>query len=242
MSFQSSPIVGCQWYANNFGWTLRRGNIMVEGNTDVRYFERASDLYQHKYSLHLIGKDLSIFSSGTGEDGGTYGIAEKFPVLHSLAKYDVDSNGKMKYRMVALFDDDHMGRQAVRAICQGNRSINEYSQLYLLRRVMPRKSRDAGPLRQHTRDENSSFKGVDCVIEDLLDPIICDAYAQQYPQHIKVRPVVKDGIKRISWDQDGKFGLLKSVERESTIDELERFVEVLKSLRFYLGLPPDGIT
>lgn len=241
MNTQTTPLVGCQWYAERMNWTLLRGNVMVEGNTDVRYFHRAAELYLASCGRSLMHKDLSIFAAGSGDAGGTFGIAEKYPTLFTLAKIDVDQNAKIKYRTVALLDSDNAGRAAVRVMCQANRSLQENAHLFLLHREMPRKSRDAKPLTQHIKDANLKYAGLECVIEDLVDATLCDLYAEANPQHVegKMR-TVDDGHHR-RWTQDGKFGLCKYVERHAGVDEVVRIVEVLKSLRFYLGLDPDGV-
>lgn len=241
MNTQTTPLVGCLWYAERMNWTLLRGNVMVEGNTDVRYFHRAAQLYLASSGRSLMYKDLSIFAAGTGEAGGTYGIAEKYPTLFNLARVDVDQNAKMKYRTVALLDSDSAGKAAVRVMCQANRSLQENAHLFLLHREMPRKSRDAKPLTQHIKDENLKYVGLECVIEDLVDATFCDLYAEANPQHVEGKThTVVDGHHR-RWTQDGKFGLCKYVEQYAGVEEVVRIVEVLKSLRFYLGLDPDGV-
>ena len=232
---------GCNWYASQMGWRLLRGNVMVEGNLDVRYFTRAATLHEVATGLSLLGKDLSVFSPGSGDLGGTFGIAERFPVLHGMARVDLDSNGKAKYRVVALLDDDNHGRAAARLMAQANRSMQENAQLFLLKRRMPRRSRDAKPLTQHLKEVNAEFGTLDCVIEDLVDPTICDLYAEQFPEHVKGKSQTTGSGRHSSWLDDGKFGLVRFVEQNAEYEEMQQIIEVLKSLRFYLGLPPDGI-
>jgi hypothetical protein len=232
---------GCNWYASQMGWRLLRGNVMVEGNLDVRYFKWAAAVHEAVTGLSLLDKDLSVFSPGSGDLGGTFGIAERFPVLHGMARVDMDSNGKTRYRVIALLDDDHNGRAVARLMSQANRSLQENAQIFLLKRRMPRRSRDAKPLTQHLKDANAEFGTLDCVIEDLVDPTICDLYAEQFPQHVRVEPKISGGGRHLSWSEDGKFGLVRFVEQNAEYEEMQQIIEVLKSLRFYLGLSPDGV-
>jgi len=241
MDKSSIPLVGCQWYAAQMGWQLLKGNVMVEGNLDVRYFRRAAALYHRDCGLHLLDKDLSVFAAGTGDAGGTYGITENFPALFKLARLDLDANGKVKYRTIALLDSDHRGKSATRLICQSNRSIRENANVFLLRRNMPRKSRDAAPLSKHLEESNREFNGLDCVVEDLLDAFICELYEAEYPQHIDGKIAFSASGHHRRWTQDGKFGLCKYMEQYAELGHVTLIVEVLKSLRFYLGLPEDGV-
>lgn len=242
MSTHSTPATGCQWYATQMGWgTLLRGNVMCEGNLDVHYFALAAHLYLAERGLHLIGKDLSVFAAGSGEAGGTYGISEKFPVLHALSKLDIDVNGKIKYRTIALMDNDHAGKSAVLGMTKANRTIRENEHLFLLRREMPRRSRDRQPLTKHLDEANRQYGTLQCVIEDQLDMSLCDLYAEQFPHYVRgSKHVIADG-HHIDWSQDGKFGLSRFVKENAGLDEVALLVQTLKSLRFYLGLPEDGI-
>lgn len=232
---------GCQWFAERCGWTLRRGNVMVEGNLDAKYFGFANRLYRDQHGLDLIGKDLSLFAAGTGDEGGTYGVIEKFPTLHALSRLDLDAHGKVKYRIIALLDDDPKGRAAIKHMGQ-NRTLKENAQLFLLRRKMPRKTRDAVPLTAHVKTANEIFNGLPCVIEDLVDSTLCDLYAEQFPQHV-IGPIraIGGGHHR-GWTEDGKHGLCRFVQTNAQLGDVSQFLDTLKSLRFYLGLSPDGVT
>jgi hypothetical protein len=235
----SENVAGCLWYAQRLGYSLQKGNVMVEGNTDVAYFQLSDRLYSKAFGIHLIGKDLSIFAAGSGDEGGTYGIIDKFPTLHELARLDVDQNGKLKFRVIALMDDDYEGRKAVRVI-EGSRRLRENGQIFLLRRRMPRKSRDRVPLGVHVREENQIFGGAMCVIEDLVNSTLADIYFEKNEHHV-LHTVEVGGVRRRIWSEDGKHGLFKFVSANAELDEMVMFIEVLKSLRFYLGLPPDGV-
>lgn len=230
----------CEAYADQMGWKLLRANVMVEGFLDVAYFNLAGKLYEATCSLSLLGRDLSIFAAGQGDEGGTFGVVEQFPTLLNLAKRDLTREGKMKYRLAALLDNDQAGRDALRLLCRANRAIQENGLAFLLWRQMPRKSRDQRPLSLHIREANSVYQGLDCEIEDLLDDSICDLYATVSPHHLIRKRTAADGF-HYDWTRDGKQGLRLFTAENADSNALSKVIETLKSMRFYLGLPPDGL-
>jgi hypothetical protein len=122
------------------GWKLSDGNLMVEGTSDVAYFKLAARLYRTRAGLSLLGQDFSIFAAGLGNEGGTYGVSEKFPTLFNLASYDQDAAGRRRFKVIALLDDDRMGQAALTGITRGHRQIREYESIFRLRRLMPQRA------------------------------------------------------------------------------------------------------
>jgi hypothetical protein len=237
----SSSLTGCKWIASKLGWRIAHGNVMVEGTSDVAYLIKAAELYKSESGLSLIGSDFSVFAAGEADEGGTYGLMERFPLLFSTALLDIDEAGKKRFRVIALADDDKNGRLAVNAIPKGSRLITEYEHIFRLRRVMPRRAGSPKKLADNTRSENSKFESLDCVIEDLLSLRICEAYTLQNPSHIiKATKLVNDG-HHTHWSAPGKSGLLRYTLANAQISDVTLLVELLKSLRSYAGLAADGI-
>ena len=110
MSNPAAPKAGCEWYAAMCGWSLSLGNVIVEGTSDVEYFTLAARLHRADSGASLLGTDLSIFAAGLEEEGGTFGISERFPTLFNLASHDRDADGRRRFQVIALLDDDTMGR------------------------------------------------------------------------------------------------------------------------------------
>ncbi|MFM0178742.1 hypothetical protein PQR52_09765 [Paraburkholderia aspalathi] len=230
------------WLARQWGWTLARYNVMVEGDSDARFFELASRLYAREHGRKLICRNISIFAAGRGNDGGTYGVAERFPTLHNVMRLEQDENGKRRYRVIALLDDDPMGRRAVNGIQTGNRSVKEYENIFRLRRVMPRTAGSAKSLETKTKTANAEFSNLDCVVEDLVSATLCDEYATQFPHHRIGVPIQLGSGHHARWELVGKAGLLRHAEQRATLADVGRLIEVLISLRSYFGLPPEGGT
>lgn len=241
MTTAASPKAGCEWYAAMCGWSLSTGNVMVEGTSDVAYFTLAARLHQAQSGVSLLGTDLSIFAAGLDDEGGTFGISEKFPTLFNLASLDLDTNGRRRFRIIALFDDDTMGRSAVNLIACGHRQIREYESMFRLRRVMPRRSDSAKTLRSQTDTANSDFARLECTIEDMLSDELCARFVVSRPDAVN-RPAstMATGTHRY-WTPPGKRMLREFAEKQATIDDVRSLVDALRSLRSYVGLPPDGV-
>ena len=237
----TSSLTGCLWLASKLGWRLARGNVMVEGTSDVEYFKIAAGLYNVKTGLNLIGKDFSVFAAGEKDDGGAPGIMERFPSLFTTAMHDVDAASTIKYRIIAMADDDHYGKIAVNAVPKGHRSIFEYEHIFRLRRVMPLRAGSRDALKNQTRHSNEEFGTLDCVIEDLLSLALAKEYQKLNPCHISGSILTFGKGHHAPWTPQGKSGLLKFARNRAEFDDVEMLVNVLKSLRSYVGLIPEGI-
>lgn len=241
MTTAASPKAGCEWYAAMCGWSLSIGNVMVEGASDVAYFALAARLHQAQCGASLLGTDLSIFAAGLKEEGGTFGISERFPTLFNLAALDHHPNGRRRFRVIALLDDDTMGRSAVNLIAGGHRQIREYESTFRLRRVMPRRSESAKALASQTETANAVFGRLECTIEDMLSDRLCARFVASRPDAI-YRPAstAATGTHRY-WTPPGKLMLFQFAEEQATIEDVHSLVDALRSLRSYVGLPPDGV-
>lgn len=240
MSTGATPQAGCEWYASRYGWVLRAGNVMVEGTSDVSYFERCSHLYQARHGRRLLGTDLSIFAAGHGDDGGTYGVSEKFPTLFNLAALDLDAGGRRRFKTIALLDNDRMGQKAVAGITQGHRQIREYESIFSLKRIMPHKAGSVQRLAERTRAANASFPSLDCTIEDLLSDAFFESFIRTMPAAEARAATRSGGASHRFWTEQGKRELRLLALRTATIEDMKPMVEVLRALRTYVGLPADG--
>lgn len=241
MTTTASPKAGCEWYAAMCGWSLSTGNVMVEGTSDVAYFALAARLHQAQSGASLLGTDLSIFAAGLEEEGGTFGISERFPTLFNLASLDQDPNGRRRFRVIALLDDDTMGRSAVNLIAGGHRQIREYESTFRLRRVMPKRSDSVKALASQTETANAVFGRLECTIEDMLSDKLCARFVASRPDAVN-RPAstAATGTHRY-WTPSGKRMLRQFAEEQATIDDVHSLVDALRSLRSYVGLRPDGV-
>lgn len=236
----STAVTPCEWYAKQYGWSLRAGNLMVEGSSDVSYFEHCSKLYEAHCGRKLVGVDLAVFAAGQGDDGGTFGVSEKFPTLFNLAKLDMDASGKSRFKAIALLDDDRMGRRAVTGITQGHRQIREYESLFRLRRSMPLRAGSVQKLEEKTKAANTAFGALECTIEDLLADSFCTGFIRGMPHAIARAAVPSGGACHRDWTVDGKRELRLAAIRTGTLADMQGMVDALRALRTYVGLPADG--
>lgn len=237
----TAPLMSpCEWVADKRGWKLCRGNVMVEGTSDVAYFALASRLNRQATDMDLLGDDFSIFAAGQGDEGGTYGISERFPMLFELASLEFDQAGRRRFRVIALLDDDRMGQGAVSGITRGHRRIVEYDSIFRLRRTLPQRAGSPKSLADKTKEVNAGYGGLECVIEDLLSDELCASFIKFMP-HAILRPekTAGSGIHRY-WTETGKRELLKFCSVNAKIGDLKSLIGALRALRSYVGLAPDG--
>jgi hypothetical protein len=230
-----------RWYANQKGWKLLRRNMMVEGNFDVGYFELASRLYFNAHRLHLVGNDLSVFSPGTGDRGGTSGVFEEFPPLWKIIQTDCDSQGKLALRIIALLDNDHAGRSLHRALLQQYRQMKENRDVFLLQRNFPRSTAAPSTLSHQIETHDMQLKGLYCEIEDLLSNNLIDAFISDTPNALQRPTQEVAGFRHHEWTPHAKDQLSQFVKKYAILEDMEGIIEVLKAIRFYLALDPNGV-
>jgi hypothetical protein len=240
MAQSAEPNNVGKWYAEKMGWKLSSGNVMVEGTADVAYFELASRLHFQKTGMRLLDHNLSIFASGLEEEGGAYGIQARFPTIFDLNRLDTDANGRLKYQLIAVFDDDDIGRSAMKSLLYVNRLLKEYVSVFLLRREMPLRPQVPAQLGMLTTQQNQQFAGANCTIEDMLS----DSLAQRFlsgAQNVLARPINPTvQTLHLPWNVAGKAQLREFAEKTATWNDVERLVNALRALRSYVGLPPEG--
>jgi hypothetical protein len=228
-------------YAKRMNWTLRPRNVMVEGESDVSYFIVANELYKENEKLDLLGNDISLFACGTGDSGGTVGMFEQLPPLLKIIRSDPDPTGKILFRVVALIDNDHAGRGLKNGLIQQYREIKTNRDIFILNRVFPRTTSEPRALTSQIEKYNISWKGLDCEIEDLIGPGIIECFLEENLDALRKPPIKIDNGYHYEWNESAKPNLCRFTQRYALLDDVSMIIEVLKSLRFYLGLPPAGI-
>ncbi|MDP4488176.1 hypothetical protein QDG88_09500 [Pseudoalteromonas piscicida] len=229
------------WYAGNHKWPLKKSNLIVEGDLDKAYFNLADRLYYNKTSKRLIGDDLSIFPTGTGDKGGTFGICEHLPTIRKIVDMDSDAQGKAMFRFVALVDGDSAGKNAKRILTSNHSRLIECRDVFVLQRKMPRNTLEPKILTRQIESANQQWKQLDCEIEDLISDDLVDLFIENEPNCIKLPPIVQEGMRHYELQHGYKGQLCRFVENYACYEDIELVIEVLRSMRFYLGLNVDGI-
>ncbi|MDD2467978.1 MAG: hypothetical protein PHI97_28705 [Desulfobulbus sp.] len=228
-------------YAKRMEWTLRPRNIMVEGDSDVRFFLLANKLYELETKHNLLGEDISLFACGYGDSGGTYGMFEQLPPLLNIIRSDPDKNGKVLFRVIALVDNDYAGRILHRGLTQQYRQLKTFRDIFTLNRILPRTTSEPNALAKQIEKHNKDWKGLDCEIEDLLGDELVELFLDENPNAFKSKPVELNGRCHYEWTDNAKGKLYNFTKEYASLNDIVKLVEILKSLRFYLGLPADGI-
>ena len=212
---------------------------MVEGEHDERYVKLAARLYHRETGRHLLGRDLVVFTPGIGENGGADALQRNFPVLRGIMDVDLTPEGKNVYRAIVLLDQDSAGLRGSRALTGSHSNYKLWRDVFLLCRKLPRHSRDLVQLTRSIEANNAPWKGMECEIEDLVDIDLLEEFLRQNPGA---------AVREIERRADGhhcflrphyKGQLVRFVEKNAQLRDVSVLVEVLKSLRYHLGLPDD---
>ena len=229
-----------RWFARQLGWPLKRYNILVEGETDCQYLILANRFFEIQNARTLLGKDISIFPTGKREDGGTFGLIRYFPTIRQLIDLDVDDCGKSMFRAIALVDSDSAGKDAVKILTSKYTRLVVWRDIFLVLRRLPRETRDVRVLPVQVERANRSWKRWDCKTEDLLDYNLLSLYKEERPQAISRLQRIGDGEHMVKILWEFKIDLLRFCSEHGDVTCMRRHIELLQSLRFFLGLDPEG--
>lgn len=223
-------------YAMTLGFAVKNRTVLVEGTRDADLFKLCANLEHTSGSSSLLGHDLAIVPAGEGDLGGTRGVIRELIGLRALARTCLLPNGRPRYRFIALFDNDKAGRLAVKALREFDSSILEYKDVFRLLPAMPRPSAlDPLSMKRAFEKENACYKGLDWELEDLLSPGFLEAFQAEYPFAV-ARTVPIGGKTHRDFTNDGKARLHRFIKQHAIRDDLSALIDVLKTLRFYLGL------
>lgn len=228
-------------WAKQIGWRIAKGNVIVEGESDVFYFEHASKIYQNAHGIDPLGEDLSVIAAGSADAGGVDGLNERFRVAHQLAGVDVHPDGATKYRFIGLFDNDEAGRRAFGRGVGLTKHIVGYRDLFLLHPVMPLANGSTpGGLKQQAADLNKDYSQLNWEIEDLVSPEIFRVFEADHPHEISAPKTVAGRTHRnLTWA--GKFKLRQYVRDYADITHVQEFIMLIRALRSYLRLRTDHL-
>lgn len=223
-------------YGRALGLAVRPRTVLVEGTTDVALFKLAAQLEGAETGLRLIGQDFAILAAGERDRGGANGVIRELVSLRGMARTCLLPNGRPRYRFVALLDNDDAGRRAVALARHIDNSILEYKDLFRLWPVMPLPgSLDPGQVQRTFERENADYRGLDWEIEDILPNSLVDAFLAERPEAMR-DSFLKNGKVHRDFKGDGKARLHRFVREHALREDLADVIQVLKAVRYYLGL------
>jgi len=226
-------------YARFLGFTARRRTVLVEGTTDEDLFLLAARLEHEATGSDLLGEDLAIVAAGVGDRGGTRGVIRELVSLRNMAYTCLLPNGKPRYRFIGLFDNDKAGKEAVHLASYVDNSILEYKDVFRLRPIMPSTGNlDPQTLKKTFERQNAEYTGLDWELEDLLPEDFIDAFVSDLPGAVLRTSCIGGKVHR-DFARDGKSRLHRFIKQYAIRKDIMAVIDVLKALRFYLGLPID---
>lgn len=230
------PLDPLALYVQMKGYTARSRVVLVEGTSDHDLFELAARL-ERKSSGNDLLSELAFIPAGLRDDGGTYGVVRELLVFRGFARTTLLANGRPKYRICGLLDNDRSGRQAIKTMRQLDISVIECRDVFLLWPEMPSaNNRDPNTMRRMLETANARYKALDWEPEDLLPESFVGDFEREYTTGV-ARKTVIEGKTHRDFTPDGKARFHHFIKQNAMHADMIGVIEMLRSLRSYLGLP-----
>lgn len=225
--------------AAQLGWRVRKGNVIVEGTSDVSLITHAAHLYWEVHNVDLL-EEMSVNAAGAADDGGVEGVNRRLQLFRQLSEIEAGGGGA-KRRFIGLYDSDKAGKIATASISKTDSRIKLGADVFLLRPVMPLKGgADANAVCARFDRENLNFGSLVWELEDLLPNQVLEAFSSDFPDAV-IRLEEIGGRQHRDITRDGKFRLLEFVKQYANLNDMAEFIKLIKSLRDYCHLRHDHI-
>jgi hypothetical protein len=227
-------------WARQIGWQVCDCNVIVEGYIDVTLLRHARQLFLTARGVDVFGGDLAILAAGQGDDGGVEGVNRRLNAARQIASVDLGPDGWARHRFIGLFDNDEAGRRAVKRATEFDRRIVPYEDVYLLHPQMPPANGSTGPVVEQRAKILNSHVRLDWEVEDLLSPVLLEAFEQAHPGAV-VQTASSAGYTHRDFTRQGKTDLSRYVRAHATVDDVLGLIRLICALRDYLHLRFDHI-
>lgn len=221
-------------WAKRKGWDLVNCNIMFEGTTDVAYCRVADRLYYQKHKLKLLDYEFQVFAIGEGSEGGTEGIKERLRSLQEMLRDEPEGS---PIRVICVLDDDSAGRGTFNLL---KRKFRPWVDIFRLQRRTPRTTRDPGAFEKKWLEENASWAGLDCDIEDLFSRDLLALFVSENQGCEREALKELGGAHHFKFHGFQKARLARFADDRASYDDVLNLIEMLRSFRWLLGLGADG--
>jgi hypothetical protein len=225
-----------RWFAQKQGWPIKRYNVVTEGESDVRYITVADRLFRAKRGRPLLTDELSVFAVGKGLNGGARRISAVFPTLRDLIDVDLGSEGQLLFKAITLLDDDPVGREAYASLTDRCVKVRGGRDVFLLARNFPRIQKRGEGYNQDILAANKRSRDIYCEMEDLLPQALVTSFLTSNGMDPAKQISVVDDAFHVELDNAAKGKLVQFCDRNASYDDLARIVDMVQSLRYYLGL------
>ena len=184
---------------------------------------------------------LSIIAPGKGDCGGVSGVVRELTILRGLSAFVLDGQGRKKYRIIGLVDDDSAGRRAISTARSLDSSVREYRDLFRIRPNMPtRGNLDPQTLGRTFDRLNEQYNRIDWEMEDLLPVGLVESFIDEHPSSLIRRDAVEG---KVHWKltSDGKARLHSYLRINAIHEDLSAVCAVIRSVRFLLNLDAKSL-
>lgn len=224
-------------------WKLARVNVIVEGTSDVAYFDRASELHYDAFGVPLIDDDFRFLVAGERDKGGADSVAQMLVTMTQLASEDLLPDGQRRARFVGLFDNDPAGRRAFDWATASDGRIAAHRDAFKLLPDMP-VAGDGGMPRVTGRILKTECKFVShdhrFEVEDLLSSNFFARLEAEKPGSVRSRHLCGPHV-HYRFSSSGKLDCRKLAMSQGTKDDFNSFFKIVRALRSYVNVPHAGI-
>jgi len=220
-------------YAEHKGWRIGRRNLLVEGTTDVAYFELASSLFAVHHGQRLLDDQFRVVAAGLYGDGGVRGVIREMLSLHGRAESDSSLPKSARIRMLPVFDDDAAGRRCFDKLTDVDFPFRPYRDVFLLKRAYPSLKLGSDGFLDAVKDLNREWRGLDCEIEDLLSRELLAGFCDDRGDALKCPPVHLGSGHHYDFNGHCKADVLKYAQQLADLPEV---IGIVRTLQYYRGL------
>ncbi len=227
-------------YSVRKGWQIGTSNVIFEGVSDVSHCDRASDLHKLEFGKALLGPQMRVLPAGFGREGGVRAVEQQFQTLQSLIETDANAqlSTNERYKVIAVFDDDHAGRLAFEAVTNRYSKWRPHIDVFVLKRRFPAAQVGCASFERELRAANRDYNGMDCEIEDLLSRPLLERFIRANPAALRHSALIRGDAHHFEWNAAAGFkgALRKFVESEATLADMAGVIQLLRFLRRTFGL------
>ena len=153
---------------------------------------------------------------------------------------DMTPDGQKIFHAIALFDSDPEGKRGFGSLTGQHLNYRKWRDVFLLQRSIPQTTRDPVQVAHLVDKANEKWRGMDCEIEDLVSLGLIKAFITENPNSVQRPPEESNGAVHCRFHRPAKANFVRFVEGNAILQDLSLIVDALQSLRYHLGLPPDG--
>jgi hypothetical protein len=153
---------------------------------------------------------------------------------------DITPNGQKIFHAIALFDCDTEGKRGFGSLTGQHLNYRKWRDVFILQRSIPRTTRDPVQVAHLVEKDNADSWDMECEIEDLVSLGLIKAFIAMNPSSVQRPPDERNGAVHCRFHRPAKANFVRFVEENAILQDLSLIVDALKSLRYHLGLPPDG--